>query len=298
MDVRIATEGELPRIAAFVAGQQTRGDRHIGYVGDDPQGIAADFAALTPLGLDGLLVAEDAHELVGVLATEWDTDPPRAWWHGPFVADTADFDVVADALLDAAEALLPDAVTQQELAPDERNTLVAALGGRRGFHPETASAALRRALPAGWPATAVVTVVPLGDADREAVAALHDRYFARSHLPGARVDEGEDRVVLVARDAGRVVGYVAAERQPDGSGYIDFLAVDDAARGRGVGAVLVARACGVLHDRFTCTTVHLTVREDRTAARRLYARLGFVEDRLIRPWRRGFSGVGEAAAAG
>lgn len=57
------------------------------------------------------------------------------------------------------------------------------------------------------------TDLELGDlvaADRPAVAALHDQLFPGTHPTGTKVADGNHRVVLVARDAGSVVGYVAA----------------------------------------------------------------------------------------
>jgi ribosomal protein S18 acetylase RimI-like enzyme len=37
-----------------------------------------------------------------------------------------------------------------------------------------------------------------------------------------------------------------------------------------------------------CEVVNLTVRATNLGARRLYERLGFTEERLVRPYRRGF----------
>ena len=94
-------------------------------------------------------------------------------------------------------------------------------------------------------------------------------------------------VDVVDGPEGVPVGYVAVEVQPDGSGYVDYLGVAAQARGAGLGRVLVAGALRGLAARGV-TRVHLTVRVDNATARALYASLGFVEERVAVPYRRGF----------
>lgn len=293
MEIRPITESDLALAAALIAEQQAEPERHVCYLGFTAEDIADELRDLEPLGLGGVLVAAEGDTLLGVIGAQWSEEPPRVWWQGPFVFDRArDEEAVADALLAAGRSLLPETVTQQELGPDERNTLIAALARRSGFEADEASVVLNRRAkggdggPADGPA-----IAPLADADRHEVAALHDVVFAGTHLTGRDIDKGERRIVLAARDGGtnRFLGYVAAEAEADGSGYIDFIAVAPDAQGAGVGAALVEAACDALHAAHGCDTVNLTVRESNAAARALYAKLGFTEERLIRPWRIGFS---------
>ena len=83
--------------------------------------------------------------------------------------------------------------------------------------------------------------------------------------------------LLIARDGDRVVGMLTLVTFPIPTGlraWIEDVVVDEAARGRGVGAALTqeavrqARAVGA-------RTVDLTSRPTRQAANRLYERLGF-----------------------
>jgi ribosomal protein S18 acetylase RimI-like enzyme len=116
----------------------------------------------------------------------------------------------------------------------------------------------------------------------DALGALVPQLSRRAPAPSAAELEEIVRTpataLLVARDEqGRVVGSLtlAVFRVPTGvRAWIEDVVVDDAARGRGVGAALVkaalerAEAAGV-------RTVDLTSRPDREAANRLYVRLGF-----------------------
>lgn len=292
MEIRPIREEELALASALVAEQQAEPSTHICYLSPQAQDIAEDLRGLDPIGIQSVLVAVDGDRLLGLLGAEWDEDPPRVWWWGPFVFDRAeDPDNVANALLDHGHALLPDTVTQEELGPDDRNTFVAELAQARGFEPDDASVVLTREALGGDGAEADgPSITPFAEEHRQAVAALHEHCFAGAHLPGERIDEGEHRLVLVATDAqDGLLGYVAANRETDGSGYIDFVGVAEEARGRGIGGALVESAAAELNKRHGCETINLTVREHNTAARRLYARLGFTEERLIRPWRLGFS---------
>ena len=85
--------------------------------------------------------------------------------------------------------------------------------------------------------------------------------------------------LLLARDAdGTIVGTLtlALFRIPTGlRAWIEDVVVDQAARGRGVGAALTNAAIR-LANHHGARTVDLTSRPDREAANRLYQRLGFV----------------------
>jgi ribosomal protein S18 acetylase RimI-like enzyme len=296
--VRAIAPAELSEVAAFVAAQQSDPTRHIAYLGSEADGIAAELVALEPRGLDAVLAARRGDALAGVLAADWSEDPPRVWWFGPFVAAGEPFDAVADALLSACRALLPAEVTQEEFAVDRRNEVVATFARRHGFEPGEGSSALlttdlgavRLPSPAAGEEADLLglRVAPVADRTRAAVAALHDRLFPGTHTPGDRLDRDPDRVVLAASRDGLVLGYVAAERQQDGAGYVDFLGVDEPARGRGIGRVLVVAACQRLRDDLGCSLAHLTVRESNVVARRLYTSIGFVEQRVLHPWTLGF----------
>lgn len=85
--------------------------------------------------------------------------------------------------------------------------------------------------------------------------------------------------LLLARDAsGAIVGMLtlAVFRIPTGlRAWIEDVVVDEAARGRGVGAALTNAAIRLADSR-GARTVDLTSRPSREAANRLYQRLGFV----------------------
>lgn len=294
METRRIRDDEVDEAARWLATQQADPTRHIASEAMEADAIAIGLRELEPNGLDDVLVAVDGGEVVGLLGLEHDTDPPRVWWRGPFVAADRDPHPVADALLAAGRARKPAHAVQEELGPDDRHAWMPAFAERHGFVAEEASAVLGRPLGDGAAhlrdVAGVADVAPLSADTADAVAALHDAVFPGTHSSGARIAAGgDDKLVLVARHVGEVVGYIAIERQEDATGYIDYLGVSPDARRGGIGRALVAAGCVALADLFACPSVNLTVRESNRGARRLYESLGFEEERLIRPWRLGFT---------
>ena len=99
----------------------------------------------------------------------------------------------------------------------------------------------------------------------------------RGHL--AEVLSAPGTIVLIARDEETIAGTLTLllYRIPTGvRGWIHDVVVDEDARGRGVGEVLMREALEIAREA-GAENVHLTTRRSREAAHRLYARIGFVQ---------------------
>ena len=130
-----------------------------------------------------------------------------------------------------------------------------------------------------------VDVVPAVIVDDELVAAFERLIpqLSTSSLPptGAELTdivENPATVLFLARVDGAIVGSLtlAFYRIPTGlKAWIEDVVVDDAVRGRGVGAALNQAALAEALRR-GAKDVSLTSRPAREAANRLYLRLGFV----------------------
>jgi len=116
----------------------------------------------------------------------------------------------------------------------------------------------------------------------EAIARLVGQLSASAQPPGAAaldqiIASPASRLLLARELDGRVVGMLTVVLFPIPTGiraWIEDVVVDQAARGRGVGALLTQAALdlAVAHG---ARSVDLTSRPGREAANRLYARLGF-----------------------
>ncbi|MFG1793685.1 GNAT family N-acetyltransferase [Nocardia sp. NPDC049149] len=129
-----------------------------------------------------------------------------------------------------------------------------------------------------------VTVEVLRVVDEETVEAF-ERLLPQLSQSAKRLDRAalaqlvsaESTTVLVARSDGKLVGTLSLVMFPIPSGLrarVEDVVVDDSARGQGIGAALIEEA----KSRATAAgarTLDLTSRASRTAANRLYERLGF-----------------------
>jgi ribosomal protein S18 acetylase RimI-like enzyme len=281
-------QDELSDVVAFIAAQQAHADRRISYVGNDEAGIVAELGGLEPSWVTTARVLRDGTRIIGVVIAEWDDDLGRAWILGPWVVDDGDgWMAGAVTLLDAALAQPPSTVTRYEMSGDVANHRLADLAASRGWTPSEPHHLLvvDAAVVDSWPAGGGAQTASLRAAGRDdigAIAALHDVEFPDTYASARQLVNGQlegSRVVLVADDGhGDVVGYVAGEAHDDGEGFIDFVVVDPAARGAGLGRQLVMTVTRRLLDRSRLGRVALTVQDHRTPARRLYERLGFRSD--------------------
>lgn len=122
----------------------------------------------------------------------------------------------------------------------------------------------------------------------EAVSFDADR-FPRRNL--SRMLTGGRTIFLIADTSGFAAGYLALSfRSGARVSRLYSLAIAPSARGKGVGAALIARAMAETADR-GLRAIRLEVRESNIAARTLYERCGFT----LRGRRESYYGDGEAA---
>jgi diamine N-acetyltransferase len=114
---------------------------------------------------------------------------------------------------------------------------------------------------------AVADVAPL-DGQRRFVAALAARYL----LLSAREQDWHSLAVC-ADEA--VAGHVMWARDDDGSDWIGGMVVDAAEQGRGVGRAALLTLMAWLAARDGCRELRLSYHPENTAARDLYASVGF-----------------------
>jgi ribosomal protein S18 acetylase RimI-like enzyme len=287
VQLRRPTESDRARLADLAARQQGRPERHVAYLGVTAESIAAEMIAEDDDWTLAASMAERDGRPVGWLMGSFDAGMRRVWWFGPFVdVDDDEWAALAHDLYGPARAALPLDEVEEEFAPDSRNVVLIRWATDLGFDVDPGSAVLSLTDPLDGPSVPIRQARP-GDA--AAIAPLHDELFPGAHTTGAAlVDAADDRHIrLVAEPRGEFAGYVAVELQPDGSGYVDFLGVAPAHRRRGLGTELVRAGVAALRER-GAGDVHLTVREADHGARALYTGLGFVEERVITPVRRGF----------
>jgi len=290
--LRAAFLDELAALAEFAEHCQADPQRHCAEVSEDAAAIAVDIEEVADWATSTLVALDDDRNIIGWLLAETDPDMSRVWWWGPFVGETGADEqlVVASALLSRGIENHPDH-DEHQIAADRESKLFAGLAEQHGFASQEGSLALRLDQLGGVDPSSSTHIRLLSASDdlADAVASLHDETFPGTHSSGemlVRDIDAAHRVYAAINDE-TVAGYVAVESQNDGSFYVDYLGVAPEHRRSGIGRRLVASALSNAPTDRTCA--HLTVREGNTAARRLYASLGFTEVRILAPYRKGFS---------
>lgn len=217
--------------------------------------------------------------LVGVAGAEVDAALGRAWLRGPQVAAGLDYARVAAVLLEALCAQLPSVVTRHDAFVSAGCSEALAFFRAQGFGGEAVMDEYAAHAPApASPPPAGVQIVAAQRCWRGAIGALHDSEFPSGYITadGLFAPDADDVMTRIALVDGEPAGYVRVHFDAQWQeGYVDFLAVGAAFRGRGVGRSLLAEALRWSFARPVTRAVSLTVREDRLAARALYASAGF-----------------------
>lgn len=113
------------------------------------------------------------------------------------------------------------------------------------------------------------------EADLGYVHDLHDSEFPATYATAAQLIHDPALFTFVVERDGGPIGYASGHIDEDGTGHLDFMAVDPATRGVGDGSVLLAATLRELFARATMDVVRLAVRANRTPAVRFYESRGF-----------------------
>lgn len=279
-----ASPSDLDEVLDLIVREQARRERHVPSLGTQRDGVLAELEELEPSWTDTLRVSRDRSRLVGAALADWDATAGRAWLHGPWVdADDTGWIAPARALVAAVESALPATVRRRTLTATVEHAAMASLAADLGWVAGEVNLVLSAAEPVvdRWPepARAVRLAAP---SDLERIRSLHDAEFPATYSSAEELvaEAGSEKsVVVVAEDdRGRVTGYAAGRVQPDGDGYLDFVAVDPSARGAGTGRDLVVSLARRVVPATSTRRLCLTVQEGRAAARALYEALGFVTE--------------------
>ena len=118
-----------------------------------------------------------------------------------------------------------------------------------------------------------------GEALARLIGQLEYAVTAEAVAERLAIMQAEGRLVLVAEREGQVVGCLSTSimrvlHRPAPVGRISMMVVDEALRGRGIGAALVRAAERSLAER-RCYIVEVTSHVRRTEAHRFYEKLGY-----------------------
>ena len=278
-------------MVAFIANLNGSDKDHIGYFDTSVDDIARSLRLLSLPVEEGFQLAIQDGQIVGVLGIEADPEIGRAWIYGPLVRHLH-WMAVADELFAAALPAIPPGIHQPQMFFDSRNRNCQAFAARHGFDllNESAIMTLSRADLDRVPHA---TALPIDERTYDQFRDLHPRLMPNTYFTAQQLLDrlNEDSHLLIATHEGELLGYVYFQAGPGVSeGYIDFVAVAETARRRGIGTQLVAAAAHNAFDNPDIDFVRLSVNTSNSPALQLYERLGFLQERTMM----GFEKIGDA----
>jgi ribosomal protein S18 acetylase RimI-like enzyme len=285
----IPCQDRFEELVDFVVRLNSDGAHHIGFFGEGEADVRASLAECLIPTADGFRLAYDGDQLVGVFGVDADPEISRAWLFGPLV-EHPDWHDLADQLYAEVLALIPVDIRDYDLFCDVHNIHIEAFAARHGFPLTSENAVLTLAREDYKPSAKRQTqVTPYQEDFFEQLEKLHktlfpNAYFTARQMVG-KIDE--HRQLFLGIEEGQLLAYHFCKIEPESeSGYVDFIGTDSAARGRGVGADLLAFGIDWMLAAPSTKKISLTVNADNVPARSLYEKFGFVTERIMRGYRK------------
>lgn len=282
-------QDRFEELVQFVARLNSDGAHHIGFFGEGEADIRASLAECLIPPAEGFRLAYEEDRLVGVFGVDADPEINRAWLFGPIV-EHEDWQTIADQLYARVLPLIPVTIRDYDLFSDIQNTRLETFAARHGFplHSENAVLTLTREkyTPSGARRTQILA---FREDFFEAFETLHKTLFPNGYFSARQMIQkiDENHQLFLAVEDHRLLGYNFCKIEPTSeSGYVDFIGTDASARGRGIGADLLAAGIDWMLSAATTQRISLTVNADNAEARRLYEKFGFVTERVMRGYRK------------
>ncbi len=277
----------LDELAGFVAELNRDEAQQIGYLDSEPAQVAASLVEHGAVPHERWVVASEGEQLVGAFGFDFDLELGRAWLYGPFVRHGA-WAATADSLWAALLPLLPGDLREHELFFNVKNVDGLAFAERHGFplHGDALILRFGRDALVRLPEPEAQELQP---SQHAAFEALHARTFPNTYYSGRQILGFIDELhkVFVVAEGGVPLGYTYVEVLPEfGEGKVEFIGVNERARGRGVGARLLVAALRWMFSFAELSEIFLTTSAENTAAIGLYRKAGFRQIHAMRGFRK------------
>jgi ribosomal protein S18 acetylase RimI-like enzyme len=277
---------EWPSLGTFIFQSNRHADGRVrclhGDQGDDERSHVVELADLPSGEAAFWRVAGLGGQTLGVIGCEIDRSQRRAWIRGPWSAPGPSSASMEATLLDTLERALPE-IDRLDAFPSADDEMLGALYRSAGYRRLALHRVMQAALGQAGTAPATDARIRLARIDelRHGLP-LHHGLFPGSYLSDgdiAAAISDDARLVLSAWVDGVPAGYaVAKDDATMNEVYVDYLGVDPAARGRGLGRALLLHVIR-WGERRGRRRAALTVRQDRAEALSLYLQCGFKQAR-------------------
>lgn len=285
----IPCQDRFEELVQFAVRLNSEGAHHIGFFGEGEADVRASLEECIIPSAEGFLLAYENDTLVGIFGVDADLEIDRAWLFGPLI-EHADWHILADELYKQILPLIPASIHSYDLFCDEQNIRMEEFAARHGFPLHSENAVMTLNCSHYKPSVKRETkIIAYEEGFFEAFEKLHNTLFPKTYFTARQMVEKINAMhqLLLAVDESRLLGYHFGKIDPAAeSGYVDFIGTDEFARGRGVGADLLAAGMDWMLSAPATQKVSLTVNANNHIARGLYEKFGFVTERVMRGYRK------------
>ena len=274
--VRPARAEDLPALTRFMAAHNALPQERCLFLGESLREIQGDLEEhFEGEPAESFVLAERGGRIAGALGCAVDATTRRGWLAGPWVAGEPWEETAAAMFLALRERLGTGVVLFDTYVDAQAKRLLGFYAGR-GFRGRK-QAHVYLAAPPADPAP-LVPGVDLAPGQEAAFLDLHTRAFpeAPDHGRDLLDRRAADARILAMADAEGLLGYAAGiEQSALGEGFVEYLAVEPRARGRGHGRTLLRQMLQWFFTERNLGQVALTVDDANAQARGLYESAGF-----------------------
>ena len=286
----IPCNDRVDELVNFVARLNSDGLHHIGFFGEGEADVRSSLAECLIPPSEGFMLAYDEDQLVGIFGVDADAEVNKAWLYGPLVEHTGwHWHTIADQLYSSVLPLIPANIRDRILFCDVQNIHMEEFAARHGFPLQAENTILILTRDHYKSSAKTKThVQEYQGSFFEQFDELHKALFPNGSYNAKQMVEkiNETHQVFIAVEDKTLLGYIFCKTDPQAeSGYVDFIGTDESARGRGIGADLLAAGVDWMLSAPTTRKMNLTVNADNIVARNLYEKFGFVTERTMRGYR-------------
>lgn len=276
-EIKVINAADVGKVSRLISQLNNNEESHIGYCGKGSEEIANSLTEdISDVKYTGSFVgAYENNQLIGVLGFDADLEDDSAEIWGPFIKE--DKWEVVSGLWSEMNNLLPAEIHSLSMFPNIKNHNVLNLAKDLGFceHSEQAILTFYRD---DKNKLADVDMIELNQNYFSDMKELHDQEFPDTYYSGQQILDriNTQRKVFILNNHHGLSGYVYVEAEPEfGEGSIEFFAVKESERGKGVGKQLLTVALKWLFTFETIDFITLCVNSSNDNALRLYKKVGF-----------------------
>ncbi|MDU5080797.1 GNAT family N-acetyltransferase [uncultured Tissierella sp.] len=275
----LAKEEDINKISNFIAKLNRKEESHIAYCGDDSEEIENSLKEdITDIQFDkSFVIATEENEIVGVLGFDADMERNNAEIWGPFI-EKGKWSIATD-MWDKMLQLIPKGIVTTSMFVNNKNYNCLGLADILGFSKNSEEIILEFK-KSDLNNLDEVCLIELAVEDFEAMKELHDKTFPNTYYSGEEIISrlNNHRKVFVCKEAKELTGYIYVEAEPEfGEGNIEFFAVNESQRGKGIGCYLLTMALRWLFSFNSIDSISLCVNSKNEKAINLYKMAGFKE---------------------